>query len=210
MTKAVIFDWDGTLWDALSFIVKTYSGVFEMAGLKPWSRQEYRIRFRHDWKSLLGEMGLAEYEQTLQEHWIRCMKRQKPQAFAWSGPLLQKIGKKAGIAIASSAPREALISELKRSDLFSNLDAIVAQEDVSRIKPDPEPLFLAAQLVGAKPCECIYVGDMVEDIIAAKAAKMASCAVGWGIHEPGILKDAGPDMMAHTHRELEDFIMESL
>lgn len=41
-----------------------------------------------------------------------------------------------------------------------------------RHKPDPEPLLLAAQKLGVKPEETVYIGDVENDLKAAHAAGM--------------------------------------
>ena len=50
----------------------------------------------------------------------------------------------------------------------------VSYEDTINHKPDPEPLLLAAQKLGVLPEDCVYVGDVENDVVAAKAAGMKS------------------------------------
>ncbi len=47
-------------------------------------------------------------------------------------------------------------------------------------KPHPEPLLHAARLVSVAPSHCLYVGDDIRDIEAAKAANMRSVAAAYG------------------------------
>ena len=47
-------------------------------------------------------------------------------------------------------------------------------------KPDPLPLLVAAQRIGAAAADCVYVGDDQRDITAARAAGMASVVALWG------------------------------
>ncbi len=210
MTGAVIFDWDGTLWDALDFIVDTYTEVFNKVGVKPWTKAEFRLNFRHDWKAALDEMGLADHEELLVSHWEKRITDAKPHAFPWVRPLFEALSTKTKLAVASSAPKKPLLAELKRSGLAEFLGSIVGADDVKNIKPDPEPLLVACATLDCDPADCIYVGDMAEDVMAAKACGMISCAVSWGIHEPVVLMAETPDFMADDHKSLQDFIMESL
>ena len=65
-------------------------------------------------------------------------------------------------------------------------DTVVGGDETERHKPDPEPLLLAAERIGADPAETVYVGDSPFDVRAAKAAGMHAIGVTWGrIHDRG-------------------------
>jgi len=82
-------------------------------------------------------------------------------------------------------------------------DTIVGGDETERHKPDPEPLLLAAERLGARPEETAYVGDSPFDIRAAKAAGMGSVAVTWGrIHDRARLELEEPDAIVDTAEEL--------
>jgi len=82
-------------------------------------------------------------------------------------------------------------------------DTIVGGDETERHKPDPEPLLLAAERLGARPEETAYVGDSPFDIRAAKAAGMGSVAVTWGrIHDRARLEREEPDAIVDTAEEL--------
>ncbi|MGH2935507.1 MAG: HAD family hydrolase [Gaiellaceae bacterium] len=83
------------------------------------------------------------------------------------------------------------------------LDTIVGGDETERHKPDPAPLLLAAERLGASPEETVYVGDSPFDVRAAKAAGMASIAVTWGrIHDRGRLEQEEPNAIVDTAEEL--------
>ena len=48
----------------------------------------------------------------------------------------------------------------------------VSYQDTKNHKPHPEPLLLSAEKLGVLPEECVYVGDVENDVVAAKAAGM--------------------------------------
>jgi pyrophosphatase PpaX len=82
-------------------------------------------------------------------------------------------------------------------------DTIVGGDETDRHKPDPAPLLLAAERLGAKPEETAYVGDSPFDIRAAKAAGMTAVAVTWGrIHDRRRLEQEEPDAIVDTAKEL--------
>ena len=49
-------------------------------------------------------------------------------------------------------------------------EVVVGADDTERHKPDPEPLLLALERLGARPAEAAYVGDSPFDVQAAQAA----------------------------------------
>ena len=59
-------------------------------------------------------------------------------------------------------------------------DAVVAAEDVSVGKPDPEVFLRAAAMVGVPPGRCVVVEDAPHGVEGARRAGMASIGVGPG------------------------------
>jgi len=93
--------------------------------------------------------------------------------------ILKKLASKYRLGIATSRPRfEALyaVNNLKLNPEYISKDFLIAKEDVTREKPYPDPLLKAKQKM--KVNNPIYVGDTINDVIAAKAAKMKCIFVG--------------------------------
>lgn len=57
---------------------------------------------------------------------------------------------------------------------------LIAGDSTPHAKPHPEPLLEAARRLGVEPGACAYVGDDHRDIVAGRAAGMASLAAAWG------------------------------
>lgn len=93
--------------------------------------------------------------------------------------ILKKIAEKYKVGVATGRPKfEALFAlrNLKISPSLIKEIYVVGKEDARREKPFPEPLLKAAELLDCnKP---IYVGDSINDILAAKAAAMPCIFVG--------------------------------
>lgn len=58
--------------------------------------------------------------------------------------------------------------------------AIICPDHVTRRKPDPEGLFIAAKLANVDPTRCLYIGDHLRDIDAGKNAGMLTAAAAYG------------------------------
>ncbi len=64
--------------------------------------------------------------------------------------------------------------------LTSRSACIVSGDTAARPKPHPDPLLHAARTLGLEPAACVYVGDDLRDIQAARAAGMPVIAAGYG------------------------------
>jgi phosphoglycolate phosphatase len=63
-------------------------------------------------------------------------------------------------------------------------DCAVSGDSTPHLKPHPAPLLAAAEQLGVAPGECVYLGDDLRDMQAARAAGMRPIAVQWGYHHP--------------------------
>jgi beta-phosphoglucomutase family hydrolase len=75
-------------------------------------------------------------------------------------------------AIGSSTPRENIDCVMEMIGLRSHFGVIVAGEDVTRGKPNPEVFLLAASRLGVSPNRCVVFEDAHVGIEAAHAARM--------------------------------------
>ncbi len=114
---------------------------------------------------------------------------------------LKDEGRRLGIVTAKRRATVALAFDvLPLEHLF---ETVVGGDETTRHKPDPEPLLLAAERMGADPKDCAYVGDSPFDIRAAKAAGMFAVAVTWGkIHDRAKLEVEQPDAIVDDADEL--------
>ena len=82
--------------------------------------------------------------------------------------------------IVTNKPRglsEALLAALS---LTERCTVLVCPEDVTRTKPDPEPMYLAARQINLPAEQIIYVGDHPRDIEAGRNAGMYTILAAYG------------------------------
>ncbi len=95
--------------------------------------------------------------------------------------VLKKIANKYKVGVATGRPKfEALFAlrNLKISPALIQEKFVVGKEDTLREKPFPDPLLQAAALLDSN--RPIYVGDSINDVLAAKSAQMPCIFVGTG------------------------------
>lgn len=64
--------------------------------------------------------------------------------------------------------------------LFEQAGVVICGDTTPHSKPHPEPLLEAARRIGMAPERCVYVGDDERDIVAGRAAGMATVAATYG------------------------------
>lgn len=93
--------------------------------------------------------------------------------------LLKSLSERYPLGIATSRPKfEALfaVRNLKISPRFIKEEYIVAKEDCQKEKPYPDPLLEAKKRIKAN--KAVYIGDTINDVIAAQKAEMVCIYVG--------------------------------
>jgi phosphoglycolate phosphatase-like HAD superfamily hydrolase len=146
-----------------------------------------------------------------------------------SKTILSALHKKVRLGIASGRPRFEAELALKRFRMLSYFDSIVTLDEclkeeerifrltgrrVKRSKPHPYSLLKVIEEMGLPSPQCGYVGDVVDDMLAARAVKKKYPIVAIGflsIHpERKALKNAlsraGADLVIENSRMLIQFI----
>ena len=69
-------------------------------------------------------------------------------------------------------------------------------------KPEPDVIFASLEVFGAKPHECLFVGDSAADMEAGRRAGVKTCAVLWGYGEREELLKWSPDYVIERPQQL--------
>ncbi|MFA6064314.1 MAG: HAD family phosphatase [archaeon] len=185
MLKAIIFDMDGVLVNSPPFITKSFGVLLKEYGvvLTPEQRKKsVGMSLRDQLKEWEKEFSLPKIdplefskksfkiELSLMENELR------PNKTITS---LISCAKQKGvkIAVATSSTKERAKRILDLIKVSKYLDALVTAEDVALHKPNPDLFLKAAELVGAKPSECVVFEDAKNGIEAANRAEMKSIAL---------------------------------
>ena len=111
------------------------------------------------------------------------------------------------LGVVTAKRRSTVDLAFARVPLAHLFETIVGGDETERHKPDPEPLLLAAERMGADPAQTAYVGDSPFDMLAAKAAGMYAIAVTWGrIHDRAKLEQVEPDAIVDAPAELLEHV----
>ena len=200
--KYIIFDFDGTIGDSKSLIVKTLQDTMRAKKLEVKSDEACAktigLRLDEAFVSLFGmsaEEGM-ECAATYREIFLDNKKTMIVQPFPHVIETLRELHRRGYIlGMASSRNHCSLDGYVKQMQLEDIFSSIVAGDDVEHVKPAPDMAFMAlGEMKGMKnPVtsaeagdvedmldEVLVVGDMTFDVDMAHNAGCKACAVTYG------------------------------
>jgi HAD superfamily phosphatase len=221
--KLVIFDVDGVLVDVRgSFHRSIIDTVHHFTGrrvtyadIQQWKR---RSGYNDDWRlttDWVNELGVsADYAKVKREfqkfYWGVNGRRGNVWREKWLVPKrrLELWAERAELALFTGRTRRELRHTLERFGMSKVFRRIVTMDDVERLKPDPEGLHRL--LDGADPSTALYLGDVLDDALAAKHAAIPFLGVlrrGSEAHRVRAkqLRLHGSRAILHSVNELEKY-----
>ena len=182
--RAVCFDFDYTLGDSTDSIVAGFQHGLTKLGWPAPDRETVRrtvgYLLEDSYTMLTGderEENRAAFRPLFLEV---AMERQRKETKLFPGAVellgeLKARGIKLGIV--STKRSDTLEIILENHGVLKDLEFVIGSDRVSRHKPDPEGLNVAAKLLGVDKSEMLFCGDTVLDAGAAKNAGVDFAAV---------------------------------
>ena len=216
MSKACIFDLDGTIGNTLDSMVYSVNLTLREMGLSEISREQCQEFVGNGARVLMekaleaaGDSGASRIEEGMQVYGrifdSNCTYHVTPCEGV--PEMLYKL-KEQGIllAVLSNKPhRQAVkaVHAMYGEDMF---DWVQGQKDEIPRKPDPAGVFSVAEKLGVDPKECLYVGDSEVDVATGRNAGMKTIAVTWGFRTKEELITAGAQYMIDQAEELPEYL----
>jgi HAD superfamily hydrolase (TIGR01548 family) len=221
--EIIIFDVDGVLVDVRGSFHRTVLQTVRFFTGKRVTRAELhrwkdRPGFNDDWKlstawvHALG--GTAPYEEVKRKfvelYWGDAGKGNVAYE-KWLLPRanLRRLASRAELALFTGRVRQETDYTLDRCRVREFFTQVVTVEDVERPKPDPEGLLKI--LCGRDPSKTVYLGDNVDDALAARAAHIPFVGIlplakGARRERGKLLKESGAGAILKHVREFEGWI----
>ncbi len=195
--RGAIFDFNGTLSDDEALLEQVYAGLFREHLGWPITAQEYYARLAGRSDREIAEIAVAEHgggDPALTElilagrrerYWE--LARQSPPIRPDTAALVQRLAADGvRLAIVTGAERADVRFVLESSPLAGLIPVVVAGEDVTRGKPDPEGFLAGLAGLALGPGQVVAFEDSLPGIRAARAAGLRCIAVA-GTHDPATL-----------------------
>ncbi|MBV7297660.1 HAD family hydrolase [Enterovibrio paralichthyis] len=186
--KAVLFDLDGTLLDTAPDMANAANNVLKDHGLPPLKPEQVQALTSHGARGLLKAgfgnalegKNIDELRLAFLDHYATsiCI---DTNLYAGVNELLNGLSEK-GIPWGIVTNKPGFLTGMLLPYFPELLQArtIVCADTTPHAKPHPAPLLHGASILAIAPEQCLYVGDIENDIVAAKAASMYSAVAGWG------------------------------
>ncbi len=209
MIRAILYDHDGTLVDSIPAVVAATNAALEQHGYAVASREQVMRGMVLPTAPRMGHhAGCQDPARThrMAQDFYRVFFARAPElcrAYPGVAELLQR-GRAAGLkqAVVSNNQGACIRMVMAKLGLAQSVDGIFGEEDLPATKPDPRAPLHAAQALGVRPAECLFVGDSGPDVQAARAAGMQALGVTWGIHPRAELEGLGFSALVDSVPEL--------
>lgn len=195
MPEAVLFDLDGTLIDTAPDFAGVLNRQLAAHGRQPLPYETVRAAVSQGARAVVA-LGFSdrfpvdsiEFEGIRQEFLNSYLHHlaDETRLFPGMDALLTHLESR-GIpwGIVTNKPSLYTTPLLKALKLEHRCKVAICPDMVTHIKPHPEPMLKAAEVLGVSPDKCVYVGDHLRDIEAGKRAAMVTIAVNYGYIQDG-------------------------
>ena len=189
-SRAALFDLDGTFADTAPDLAAALNRLRQEQGLAPLPLGRVRPFASAGARGLVQagfgvKPGDAEYP-ALREAFLELYAERicvETRLFPGIAQLLSAL-KARGIPWGIVTNKATALTERILAALKLQPDCLACGDTTPHLKPHPASLLHAAAEIGLPPHACVYLGDDLRDIQAARAAGMHPIAVGWGYHHP--------------------------
>jgi HAD superfamily hydrolase (TIGR01549 family) len=198
-----VFDWDGTL-NNMGFLVRT-NELLKRAFLG--SRNYKKEKLTENEIEIKERLAHREFRDTgmmlnLMEVYLMFS---KPRLHLDTKRLLKELKeKKKRVALFTNARVFRLVKELEYLSIEKYFDVIISTREIHALKPNPLGLELIVRKLKADKDRTLYIGDMIDDIVAAKSARVHSCAIADGFDSYEKLEELEPEYIFRSIREFLD------
>lgn len=209
MLQAIIFDLDGVLIDSEPLMRFAFAASYrQVIGDGEPPIESYLEHMGESFPHIMKHLGLPlslwqPYRDLCGQHIDRI------KVFPQSRTLLAQLAaRKHQISLLTGKDRARTMQLLDHFQLSHLFDLVVASDELSRPKPDPEGMLRTLDQLNCPPHAAVMIGDAVSDILCAQRAGVTAIAVTWGIKPERVQQLCQPDHIVHSWDELERVLLD--
>lgn len=207
--KTIILDFDGTLADTQSLIVRTMQQTIAELQLEARTDEECAAMIGLPLKQcfthlipMTDEMG-DHCAETYRRIFFENVHSMDVPTFPHVLETIRQLANDGyTLTIASSRSRISLMHFVESMHLQEDIAYIVASDDITHTKPHPESVLVTLQHLNVKAEDALVVGDTTYDIEMGHRAGCKTCGVTYGNHSRQELAEAGADWLIDDFSQL--------
>ncbi|OGP93478.1 MAG: hypothetical protein A2156_11300 [Deltaproteobacteria bacterium RBG_16_48_10] len=216
MFKAIIFDFNGVLFDDLRFHEEAYLRAAKNTGLslqRETVRKYISTTANQKRRLFFGDISNETWNQIFQlktKYYFDLIQGEN-LLFPEVGDVLPLLAHRYRLGLISNTSRKYFETVFPKN-LACLFQEMIFGDEMLDPKPSPEPLLEMVGRLGVVPGQCCYVGDSASDVQMAKKAGIEIFSVATGDSSKEELREAGSDWILNNLSELREELdsMESL
>ena len=207
----IAFDWDGTLFDSTALIVRCIqAAVADVGGTVPSNEAASYVIGLGLTQALAHaapDVPPKKYDQLGQRYKHHYLQHQHDiTLFEGVLPMLSELkARHHWLTVATGKSRRGLDEALHSVELQGVFDASRTADETAG-KPNPAMLHQLMHTFGVEPERTLMIGDTTHDLQMAVNAGCPRVGVSYGAHEPDAFHALQPLHIAHSVRELRDWL----
>lgn len=213
--RAVLFDLDGTLIHSLPDLTVAVNFILTEQGRAPVTEAEVGPMVGDGAHTLVerafaargglpGEVGplLARFLEFYEAN-ATVLTRPFPQVV---DTLIRLKARGVALAVCTNKPTAATREILRALDMEQYFAVVVGGDDTPALKPSPVHVNTTLDRLGVRHDEAVFVGDSINDVLAAKAAGLPCIVVGFGYSRVPAA-ELGADLVVDEFRIIGDAVI---
>jgi len=204
-----LFDIDGTLLDSAQDICGAVQEVLDNNPCPPVTFEYLKSYIGRHLDDLFGDVfpgaTRERLDDLLKQYRAIYPARGHKMTSVYPGVVeaLAVLGGRKGTATTKGTPTTRAI--LEQFGLIGYFDHVQGTDGFP-CKPAPDVILKCLEALGARPEECLMVGDSAADMQAGRRAGVKTCAVTYGYGRRDLLAQFEPDFWIDDLRELADHV----
>lgn len=199
--KTLIFDFDGTIADSFEVIL----GIFEEIHarpqkLTPQEVQQLRGESIRQIVKYLNIRRLMMPRLVIKAKRLLAHQMKDIRAFQYLPQVIRQLHQEGVPMHILSTNNQKNISEFLKNNKLDGCFTKIYGDIGLRSKSSAIKKIIRKEKL--KRTDCIYIGDEIRDIEAARKAKVTSVGVTWGFNNAEAIKQANPDILAQKPKDL--------
>jgi pyrophosphatase PpaX len=208
--RAVIFDRDGTLFDSLDVILRSFNHAIEPFTARRPTKEEWFGAFGPAEKDVLAKFVPPENKQAAFARFFKYYREYFQRIHLYPGMrelLVELKANGAKLMLFTGGGNVSTWYCMEQSGILHLFDELVCGEDVQHPKPDPEGILKLMKEQGVNPQDTIVVGDSNADMESGKTAGASTAWLCWSENAQLFELQVTPDFTCRSVQELRQVLL---